>query len=61
MKQLYEKLRVAVPRAEYEATQRALETCKQRQGELFVRTKEWSTKVSDLQIRLRERQDAVRD
>ena len=61
LRQLYEKLRVAVPIAEYEAAQRALEACKQRQGELFVRTREWATKVSDLEMKLRERQDAVSD
>ena len=40
MKELYEQLRVAVPRAAYEAASKDLEIEKLRNGDLYVRHKE---------------------
>lgn len=59
LKQLYEQLRVAIPLAEYESISKELEIFKQRNGDLFVRNKEYAARISDLQAELREISETV--
>jgi hypothetical protein len=45
---------VAIPLAEYERLSKELEIYKQKNGDLFVRNKEYAAKISGLQTELRE-------
>ena len=59
LKQLYEQLRVAIPLSEYESISKELEIYKQKNGDLFVRNKEYAAKISGLQAELREVSETV--